>query len=79
MSIFLLLDLVLYATFVMNATHPVPIDLCLIWDLSASLQIRFCRGILDPMQVGSLMMLIASFPLLGLFDFTRSFRFDSFW
>ena len=78
MSIILLLDLVLYATFVVNATHLVPIDLYLIWDLIASLQFRFCSGIPDPMQVGSLMMLIASFPLLGLFDFSRSFRFGGF-
>ena len=30
------------------------------------------------MQVGLLIMLIASFPLLGLFDFTRSFGFGGF-
>ena len=65
--------------FVVNATHLVPIDWCLIWDLPVSLQFCSCSSILDPRQVDSLMILVASFPLLGSFEVTRYFWFPRCW
>ena len=59
---------------VVNAICLVPID----WDLPVSLQFCSCSSILDPMQVGFLMILVASFPLLGSFEATRSVGFDDF-